>query len=80
MEAWLCGPDEALIPAAVTDLKNGTYSVEFCVARAGAWTLKAQVRHLLRYIILCTVHDNDTFLLHAFPAKKQARAMTHRFM
>lgn len=71
MEAWLCGPDGALIPAAVTDLKNGTYSVEFCVARAGAWTLKARVRHLLRHITLYTVHDNATFLLDAFPAKNQ---------
>lgn len=43
VEAWLCGPADALVPAAVTDLKNGCYSVRFTVPRAGAWTLKPRV-------------------------------------
>ncbi len=47
VEAWLCGPEEALVPASVTDLKNGSYCVEFCVAHAGAWTLKPRVHALL---------------------------------
>ncbi|CAL8470626.1 g10168 [Coccomyxa elongata] len=43
VEAFLCGPDNALVPATITDLKSGSYTVDFTVTRAGTWTLKPRV-------------------------------------
>lgn len=44
VEAFLCGPDDVLVPATITDLKSGSYTVDFTVTRAGAWTLKPRVQ------------------------------------
>jgi hypothetical protein len=43
VEACLYGPEEAVVPATVTDLLNGSYTLTFTVKRQGTWTLKPRV-------------------------------------
>ena len=51
MEAFLCGPDEAVVPVGVKDLGNGSYVLTTAATRPGAWTIKARVSHTSRYCL-----------------------------
>lgn len=45
MEAFLCGPNEAVLPVGVKDLGNGSYVLTAAANRPAAWTIKPRVSH-----------------------------------
>ena len=51
MEAFLCGPNEAVLQVGVKDLGNGSYVLSAAANRPGAWTIKPRVSHALKLLI-----------------------------
>ena len=43
MEAFLCGPGDAVLPVAVKDLGNGCYVLSSTADKPGTWTIKPRV-------------------------------------
>ncbi len=51
MEAFLCGPDEAVLPVGVTNLNNGSYELTMAANRPGDWTIKPWVSYSFQLYI-----------------------------
>ena len=45
VEAFLCGPGDAVLPIAAKDLGNGCYVLSGTADKPGTWTIKPRVRH-----------------------------------
>lgn len=43
VEAFLCGPGDAVLPVAVKDLDSGCYELSATANRPGTWTIKPRV-------------------------------------
>ena len=43
VEAFLCGPGDAVLPVAVKDLNNGCYVLSSTADKPGTWTIKPRV-------------------------------------
>ena len=65
VEAFLCGPGDAVLPVAVKDLGNGCYALSSTADKPGTWIIKPRVSNTSK----CnSEHCQGLALLHTLQA------------